>query len=1113
MGQAASHSLVAAADLQPPLAMGVNGLGAELGEPLQHIKMLGSTRFMKTILCKLPSEGQMVLHVFMRPVSMNFDPTHQIKTLRKLYSDLKGAKRVLGQIRVLSDDWAVYILRQYLHNNLYDKASTRPFLSPAEKRWIAYQILTALRESHARGVCHGDIKSENVMVTSWNLAYLADFAPFKPTYLPADDPAEFNFYFDTSARQCCCVAPERFYDPGSKIAQLLIASNVSATQENLSDGGEKDVLALNPSMDIFSAGCVIAEIFLDGNPLFSLSRLLQYRKGDVSAQELVSVIHDPDIAALVAHMVQIDPEARLSAAEYLDRWASIFPSAPLAAYMDGSSPDTRMRTLFGEIDRISDDTCEIFASVSCANVRNCSLPSSRCMGIKVLLKCSRGSLKGDPDLILPYLVALSADPSPQVRMLAIVGIRDILLDLNQLTPINANIFDDYLSAHLQYYASDTSVEVRCIFASVISDIADSAHYLICGDLHGPSAAASSGSQVRRAEFLESRVRAVVSKLSFDEAEVKHVLLCSFPQLYERGVQSLSHIITYLNDRDCWFLRAAFFDVVFAASGQISRHASREYIVPLINLNDHEVFVVISALRALIKLVPQMSPAMLWDKLVEAQALSKQPALHRSSKEFTEFVVQNAVLPISRDLVDVALDITETNSRSGRADGIPASMNSEPSDKSSARVIQLREIGATLQTVFLTPVNDPWNGKAQMAKGKVEAFMHKKSLELDFASSARRQKYDEWRPHGSLVAEIVEHNDAVSCLVAAGGALFASGGDDGVVRLFDANSFRKNAVCRSRATHFQGGRITGLVYHSVLDCLVSSSDNGSIHVYRPTLHEFDDLVPQTMLPAHEYVVGMGFAKGTAGVSLVACTSRSRVLFYDVATMRLEDEISLRPVYGRPTSVVSDGSVFAIVGTSEGMLVLIDTRFRIELKRFRHFLGHQITSLAMYKPDSILVGTIAGDVCVLDLRSGKWPICVCSRSLQELKGNDINRRLRVNSIEHIDKMAYFVAGSNDSMLRFWDLKNLERSYVINSSEAGTPYSSYRLNDTVYYCENTAPAAPRSPLGHPSNRLALEASNALAANNRKPGGPIISVAIVDAPSVMLVAGLQSGAIRVII
>ncbi len=37
---------------------------------------------------------------------------------------------------------------------------------------------------HFLQVCHGDVKSENVMVTSWNWLLLADFASFKPTYLP-----------------------------------------------------------------------------------------------------------------------------------------------------------------------------------------------------------------------------------------------------------------------------------------------------------------------------------------------------------------------------------------------------------------------------------------------------------------------------------------------------------------------------------------------------------------------------------------------------------------------------------------------------------------------------------------------------------------------------------------------------------------------------------------------------------------------------------------------------------------------------------------------------------------------------------------------------------------
>ena len=45
-------------------------------------------------------------------------------------------------------------------------------------------------------------------------ALLADFAPYKPARLPADNPAEFSYFFDTGGRRRCYVAPERFYDGG-----------------------------------------------------------------------------------------------------------------------------------------------------------------------------------------------------------------------------------------------------------------------------------------------------------------------------------------------------------------------------------------------------------------------------------------------------------------------------------------------------------------------------------------------------------------------------------------------------------------------------------------------------------------------------------------------------------------------------------------------------------------------------------------------------------------------------------------------------------------------------------------------------------------------------------
>ena len=118
------------------------------------------------------------------------------------------------------------MFREYVKCSLYDRISTRPFLSPIEKKWIAFQVLYAVHQCHKLGVinfpfftrmililylkvCHGDIKLENIMITSWNWVLITDFATFKPTYLPEDNPADFSYFFDTSRRRTCYIAPER----------------------------------------------------------------------------------------------------------------------------------------------------------------------------------------------------------------------------------------------------------------------------------------------------------------------------------------------------------------------------------------------------------------------------------------------------------------------------------------------------------------------------------------------------------------------------------------------------------------------------------------------------------------------------------------------------------------------------------------------------------------------------------------------------------------------------------------------------------------------------------------------------------------------------------------
>ncbi|XP_020111935.1 probable serine/threonine-protein kinase vps15 isoform X2 [Ananas comosus] len=170
------------------------------------------------------------------------------------------------------------------------------------------QLLCAVEQTHSKGVCHGDIKCENVLVTSWNWLYLADFASFKPTYIPDDDPSDFSFFFDTGGRRRCYLAPERFYE----------------------HGGETQVAPdspLKPSMDIFSLGCVIAELFLEGQPLFELSQLLAYRRGQYDPSLYLEKIQDVGIRRMILHMIQLDPESRLSCESYLQSYVSeIFPS-------------------------------------------------------------------------------------------------------------------------------------------------------------------------------------------------------------------------------------------------------------------------------------------------------------------------------------------------------------------------------------------------------------------------------------------------------------------------------------------------------------------------------------------------------------------------------------------------------------------------------------------------------------------------------------------------------------------------------------------------------------------------------------------------------------------
>nr|XP_043627888.1 serine/threonine-protein kinase VPS15 [Erigeron canadensis] len=503
-------------------------------------EVLGRSRFLKSIQCK-HDEGLVLVKVyFKRGDSIDLkDYERRLARIRDIFNRIENPHVWPFQFW-LETDKAAYLLRQYFFNNLHDRLSTRPFLSLVEKKWLAFQLLCAVKQSHDHGVCHGDIKCENVLVTSWNWLYLADFASFKPTYIPHDDPSDFSFFFDTGGRRRCYLAPERFYEHGGEIQVAQDAP-------------------LRPSMDIFAVGCVIAELFLEGQPLFELSQLLAYRRGQFDPSQHLEKIPDSGIRKMILHMIQLDPESRCSAESYLQSYAGVVLPCYFSPFLHNLysnlnpiNPDSRvamcqlsfpeilkqmlsnkveevhfsensqnhkqgkllqtissvfkrnhhpflrevtmkdLNSLMSDYDNQSDTfgmpflplpedntSCEgmvLIASLLCSCIRNVKMPQLRRSAVLLLKSCSLYIDDEDRlQRVLPYVIAMLSDSSAIVRSAALETLCDILPLVRDFPPSDAKIFPEYILPMLSMLPDDPEESVRICYASNISKLALTAY--------------------------------------------------------------------------------------------------------------------------------------------------------------------------------------------------------------------------------------------------------------------------------------------------------------------------------------------------------------------------------------------------------------------------------------------------------------------------------------------------------------------------------------------------------------------------------------------------------------------------------------------------------------
>ncbi|KAI1760850.1 ARM repeat-containing protein [Hypoxylon sp. FL1150] len=474
---------------------------------LVHERSIGSARFMKSIRAR-HHDGVVLAKVTVKPYTPLSLHEYGEKILQER-DKLRDVPNALGFERAFETEGNAYLVRQYIYSSLYDRMSTRPFLEDIEKKWLAFQLLCALRDCHSRDVYHGDIKTENIMVTSWNWLYLTDFTgSFKPTKLPDDNPMFYSYFFDLSGRRTCYIAPERFVE------------HIESPQAQLQ--GYK----LTWSMDIFSVGCVIAELFLE-TPIFSLSQMFKYRRSEYDPViSHLSRIPDQGLREMLSSMIHLDPEKRYSAEQYLDFYkGKVFPEyfySFLHQYMElitdpssGRAPvsgsmknlgeaDERIDRVFYDFDKISyflgyqddkepsqlahftprlglglfpvrlnipnnehftsagkqpptDDGTLIFLTLVAAALRSTARAASKMRACDILLAFSeRLSDEAKLDRVLPYLMTLLNDDVDLVAIAALRSVTQLLALVRVVTPVNAHIFPEYIMPRMQIFLSGAS---------------------------------------------------------------------------------------------------------------------------------------------------------------------------------------------------------------------------------------------------------------------------------------------------------------------------------------------------------------------------------------------------------------------------------------------------------------------------------------------------------------------------------------------------------------------------------------------------------------------------------------------------------------------------------
>lgn len=487
--------------------------------------LIASNKLFRSIRC-LEQHGVVLAKLY---VKRELGPDTDLSSFRRKLDEIHNKGRpYLTPALYLEGQRTVFIIRQFYESTLHQRFLRPPFLDFIEKMWFAYQMLNCLCHIHASNVCHGDIKSENCLVTSWDWLCFSDPASFKPTYMQEADLTVYKCFFVGSKRDVCNVAPERFNSESEK------------------DG------VLEKTMDIFSLGCVLAELFRDGQPLFTHAELLSYRRGAFSPELDESI--NPNIRELILHMIQLDPSKRSTAEEYKQLWYNkLFPSifhkleeiyVNLVKDLALRSPESKILYLNSELNNLISNFPQeheylvILSSLLGTSLRACKSNSSKLRAVKCLETI--GELVSDAyrlHRVLPWLLYILTDKDERsnIKVVALDAIVNLLKRTSSLTKHDSSFFEKSVWPALNVVRYNDNHWVQCAFAKHLPTLAQLARQFLELERNVLPKEGSFDSQLREVNM---KFINLMKALLYDKKEsiVQEVLLDNvgrFAQLLDR----------------------------------------------------------------------------------------------------------------------------------------------------------------------------------------------------------------------------------------------------------------------------------------------------------------------------------------------------------------------------------------------------------------------------------------------------------------------------------------------------------------------------------------------------------------------------------------------------